>query len=50
MSFRGPDLMAEADTPIFSRSPWALTVIMITPIDPVTVVGCAMIVSAPSAT
>ena len=46
MSLRSPDLMVPAETPILSSRPSALTVTMMTPIEPVTVVGCAMIVSA----
>ena len=49
MSLRSPDLIAEAATPIFCISPSAFMLSMITPIDPVTVVGCATIVSAASA-
>ena len=49
MSLRSPDLMALADSPIFCMSPSALRVIMITPMEPVTVVGCATMVSAASA-
>jgi hypothetical protein len=39
-------LIVAVATPILLRSPWASTVTMITPIDPVTVVGCATMRSA----
>ncbi len=48
-SFMGPDLIASGATPIFSISPWALTVTMTTPMLPVMVVGLATMVSAASA-
>ena len=48
-SFIGPDLMASGATPIFSRRPCALTVIITTPMLPVTVVGLTTMVSAASA-
>ena len=41
--------MASGATPIFSRSPWAFTVIITTPMLPVMVVGLATMVSAASA-
>ena len=44
-SFLSADLMARGATPIFSISPCALRVSMMTPIEPVTVVGRAMMVS-----
>ena len=50
MSFSGPDLTAPAAIPSFCRRPSAFTVSMMTPIEPVTVVGWATIVSAASAT
>ena len=50
MSLRSPDLIADAASPSFCMSPSAFMVTRITPMDPVTLVGCAMIVSAASAT
>ena len=50
MSLRSPDLIAAAAIPSFCMSPSAFTVTMMTPIEPVTVVGWATIVSAASAT
>ena len=50
MSLRSPDLKAAVVTPSFCRSPSAFSDSMMTPIEPVTVVGWATIVSAASAT
>ena len=46
MSLSGPDLIATELAPILSIVPVKLKVLKITPIDPTTVVGCAMIRSA----
>ena len=46
MSLRGPEVMALASTPTFSKRPLAFTVSMITPMLPVTVDGCTKIASA----
>ena len=50
MSLRSADLIVVVASPSFCRSPSALSVTMRTPIEPVTDVGWAMIVSAASAT
>ena len=49
MSLCSADLIAVAARPTFCINPSALRLIMMTPMDPVTVVGCATIVSAASA-
>ena len=49
MSLCSADLIAVVATPIFCMSPSALTLIRIVPIEPVTVVGWARMVSAASA-
>ena len=50
MSFFAPDLIASGAMPTFWRSPSALRVSITTPMEPVTVVGWATMVSAASAT
>ena len=50
MTLCSADLMVLAASPTFCMRPSALRLIMMTPMEPVTVVGWAMIVSAASAT
>ena len=50
ISFFGPEATAVASNPIFSSSPRAFTVSMITPRLPVTEEGWTMILSAATAT
>ena len=50
MSLRSPDLIATVESPSFCMSPSAFRLTMMTPIEPVTLVGWATIVSAASAT